>query len=53
VTIAGRQLAAEPVPSVSLDWVGALDEAGEDAEARYVMLASPAATPLEPLVQAA
>lgn len=47
-------LQLEPVLEtlVSLDWVGKLDEAGEDAEARYVMLASPSATPLEPLVQA-
>ena len=47
-------LQLEPVLEtlVALDWVGQLDEAGADAEARYVMLASPAATPLEPLVQA-
>lgn len=47
-------LQLEPVLEtlVTLDWVGKLDEAGADAEARYVMLASPAVTPLEPLVQA-
>jgi membrane protein len=47
-------LQLEPVLQtlVALDWVGQLDEAGADAEARYVMLVSPAATPLEPLVQA-
>jgi hypothetical protein len=40
--IAGRRPAAEPVLEtlVTLDWVGRLDEAGADAEARYVMLAS-------------
>lgn len=35
-----------------LDWVGRLDEAGLDAESRYVLLANPAQTPLEPLLQA-
>ena len=36
---------------VGLDWAGRLDEAGMDAESRYVLLANPAQTRLEPLLQ--
>ena len=35
-----------------LDWVGRLDEAGLDAESRYVLLANPAQTQLTPLLEA-
>ena len=47
-------LQLEPVLEtlVDLDWVGQLDEAGADAEARYVLLVSPSVTTLEPLVKA-
>ena len=46
------QLAPVLETLVGLDWVGRLDEAGMDAESRYVLLANPAQTPLEPLLQA-
>ena len=46
------QLAPVLETLVGLDWVGQLDEAGMDAESRYVLLANPAQTPLEPLLQA-
>ena len=45
------QLAPALETLVSLDWVGRLDEAGMDVESRYVLLATPAETLLEPLVQ--
>ena len=47
-------LQLEPVLQtlVGLDWVGRLDEAGLDAESRYVLLATPAETRLEPLLKA-
>jgi membrane protein len=46
-------LQLEPVLETlaGLDWVGQLTEADEKAEARYVLLADPDATPMEPLVQ--
>ncbi len=46
-------LQLEPVLEtlVALDWVGQLDEAGGDGESRYLLLANPDATPLEPLMQ--
>ena len=46
-------LQLEPVLEtlLSLDWVGQLDEAKDDAEARYVLLADPDSTRLEPLLQ--
>ena len=46
------QLAPSLEALVSLDWVGRLDEAGMDVESRYVLLANPAETALEPLLQA-
>ena len=46
------QLAPVLETLVGLDWVGRLDETGMDAESRYVLLANPAQTPLEPLLQA-
>ena len=46
------QLAPVLETLVGLDWVGRLDEVGMDAESRYVLLANPAQTPLEPLLQA-
>ncbi len=46
------QLAPSLETLVSLDWVGRLDEAGMDAESRYVLLANPVETRLEPLLQA-
>ena len=46
------QLAPVLETLVGLDWVGRLDEPGMDAESRYVLLANPAQTPLEPLLQA-
>ncbi|HXE22589.1 MAG TPA: YihY family inner membrane protein [Rhodoferax sp.] len=47
----GLQL--EPVLEtlLSLDWVGQLSPGRGEAEARYVLLADPDATPLEPLIQ--
>ena len=45
------QLAPALETLVSLDWVGRLDEAGMDVESRYVLLAAPAETLLEPLLQ--
>ena len=47
----GLQL--EPVMEtlVALDWVGQLNEAEGEAEARYLLLADPDATLLEPLIQ--
>ncbi|MGH8833310.1 MAG: hypothetical protein ACREXV_19835 [Polaromonas sp.] len=36
---------------VALDWVGQLNEAEGDAESRYLLLADPDATLLEPLMQ--
>jgi membrane protein len=47
----GLQL--EPVLEtlVALDWVGQLNEAEGEMEARYLLLADPDATPLEPLMQ--
>ncbi|WP_254774837.1 YihY family inner membrane protein [Polaromonas sp. YR568] len=47
----GLQL--EPVLEtlVSLDWVGQLNEAEGEQAARYLLLADPDATPLEPLMQ--
>ncbi|TBR77729.1 MAG: YihY family inner membrane protein [Burkholderiaceae bacterium] len=47
----GLQL--EPVLEtlISLDWVGQLSPGRGEAEARYVLLADPDATPLEPLIQ--
>ncbi len=47
----GLQL--EPVLEtlVALDWVGQLNEAEGDAESRYLLLADPDATLLEPLMQ--
>ena len=47
----GLQL--EPVLEtlVALDWVGRLNEAEGEAEARYLLLADPDATALEPLIQ--
>ncbi|MEO8387008.1 MAG: YihY family inner membrane protein [Polaromonas sp.] len=47
----GLQL--EPVLEalVALDWVGQLNEAEGEAEARYLLLADPDATPLEPLMR--
>ncbi len=47
----GLQL--EPVLEtlVALDWVGQLNEAEGEVEARYLLLADPDATPLEPLMQ--
>jgi membrane protein len=36
---------------VELDWIGQLNEAGGDREARYLLLADPDTTPLEPLLQ--
>ena len=46
-------LQLEPVLEtlLSLDWAGQLDEAKDDAEARYVLLADPDSTRLEPLLQ--
>jgi len=47
-------LQLEPVLEVlcELDWIGQLDEEAAGQPARYVLLADPAATPLEPLLQA-
>lgn len=47
----GLQL--EPVLEtlVALDWVGQLNEAEGEVEARYLLLADPDTTPLEPLIQ--
>lgn len=47
-------LQLEPVLEtlVELDWVGQLQEQGEGGEARYVLLANPDATLLEPLFNA-
>ncbi|MEN9396208.1 MAG: hypothetical protein RLZ81_738 [Pseudomonadota bacterium] len=47
-------LQVEPVmDSLSaLDWVGLLDESLEGGAARYILLADPDATPLQPLLQA-
>ncbi len=47
----GLQL--EPVLEtlVELDWAGQLDEADADAEARYLLMADPANTSLEPLIE--
>jgi membrane protein len=47
----GLQL--EPVLEtlVALDWVGQLSESDEEGEARFLLLAEPDATPLEPLMQ--
>ncbi len=46
-------LQLEPVLEtlVALDWVGQLSGAQDDDEARYLLLADPDATPLEPLMQ--
>ncbi|MFC5521640.1 YihY family inner membrane protein [Polaromonas jejuensis] len=46
-------LQLEPVLEtlVALDWVGQLNEAQGGAESRYLLLADPDATPLEPLMQ--
>lgn len=45
-------LQLEPVLEtlVELDWVGQLQEERDDGEARYVLLANPDTTPLEPLL---
>lgn len=47
-------LQLEPVLEalVALDWVGQLQEERDDGEARYVLLANPDTTLLEPLLQA-
>jgi membrane protein len=47
----GLQL--EPVLEtlVALDWVGQLNEAEGEEEARFLLLADPDATPLEPLMR--
>ena len=47
-------LQLEPVLEtlVELDWVGQLQEERADGDARYVLLANPASTPLEPLFNA-
>jgi membrane protein len=47
-------LQLEPVLEtlVALDWVGQLNEAEGEQEARYLLLADPDATPLEPLMRA-
>lgn len=46
-------LQLEPVLETlqALDWAGQLNEAKDDAEARYVLLADPDSTRLEPLLQ--
>jgi membrane protein len=46
-------LQLEPVLEtlVSLDWVGRLNEASDEENTRYVLLAEPEATKLEPLVR--
>ncbi|HQS32332.1 MAG: hypothetical protein B7Y03_03735 [Polaromonas sp. 24-62-144] len=46
-------LQLEPVLEtlLALDWAGQLNEAKDDAEARYVLLADPDSTRLEPLLQ--
>jgi membrane protein len=45
-------LQLEPVLEtlVELDWVGQLQEERADGEARYVLLADPDSTPLQPLL---
>ncbi len=45
-------LQLEPVLEalVSLDWIGQLDEAQPDGQSRYLLLAEPESTPLEPLL---
>lgn len=47
-------LQVEPVMEslCALDWVGLLDESLEGGAARYILLADPDATPLQPLLQA-
>jgi len=47
-------LQVEPVMEslCGLDWVGLLDESLEGGAARYILLADPDATPLQPLLQA-
>jgi membrane protein len=35
---------------MSLDWIGQLTDPEDEKEARYLLLADPAATPLEPLM---
>ena len=48
----GLQLESPLDALLSLDWLGRLDEAGLEAESRYVLLADPAALMLAPLMEA-